>query len=63
MTFDESSTKIIIGIIGLLTVIVTGAFISIKIIRKRNTKNTISNVHISGQNNKIVGGDDKSINR
>ncbi len=59
---DDNTTKIILGLIALLTVIVSGALISIKKTRKRNTRNTISNVKITGDNSKVVGGDDNSRN-
>lgn len=62
MNLDDNTTKIILGLIALLTVIVSGALISIKKIRKRNTRNTISNVKITGNNSKVVGGDDNSRN-
>jgi len=62
MNLDDNTTKIIVGLIALLTVIVSGALISIKKIRKRNTRNTISNVKITGDNSKVVGGDDNSRN-
>ena len=60
MNFDENSTKIILGLIALLTVIISGALITIKKTKKRSTRNTISNVKISGNNSKIVGSDDNS---
>lgn len=63
MNFDENATKIILGIIALLTVIVSGALITIKKTKKRTTRNTISNVDISGDNSKVVGGDDNSKNK
>lgn len=63
MNLDDNTTKIILGLIALLTVIVSGALISIKKTRKRNTRNTISNVKITGGNSKVVGGDDNSRNK
>ena len=60
MNFDENTTKIVLGIIALLTVIVSGALITIKKTKKKNTRNTISNIEISGDNSKVVGGDDNS---
>lgn len=63
MTFDSNSAKIIIALLSLLTVIVSGALISIKKIRKKNSKNKISNIQIKGERNKVVGGDDYSWNK
>jgi len=62
MNLDDNTTKIVLGLIALLTVIVSGALISIKKTRKRNTRNTISNVNITGDKSKVVGGDDNSRN-
>ncbi len=63
MEFDDNTTKIVLSLIALLTVLVSGALITIKKTKKRNTKNTISNVEISGDNSKIIGGDDNSTNK
>ncbi len=63
MNLDDNTTKIVLGLIALLTVIVSGALISIKKTRKRNTRNTISDVKITGDNSKVVGGDDNSRNK
>lgn len=63
MTFDENTTKIGLGIIALVTVIVSGALITIKKTKKKNTRNSISNIDISGNNSKVVGGDDNSNNK
>ena len=49
MNLDDNTTKIVLGLITLLTVIVGGALISIKKTRKRNTRNTISNVKLTGK--------------
>ena len=62
MNLDENTTNLILAIIALLTVIVSGALITIKKTRKRNTKNTISQIHFAGSKNKVVGGDDNSTN-
>jgi glucose uptake protein GlcU len=63
MDLDDNTTKIILGLIALLTVIVSGALISIKKTWKKNTRNTISNVKITGDKSKVVGGDDNSRNK
>ena len=63
MNFDDNVTKIILGLITLITVIAGGALISIKKTRKSNSKKAISNVNISGHNSKVVGGDDNSKNK
>ena len=62
MNFEESTTKIILAVIAFLTFLVSGAIISIKKSKKRSSKNTISNISINGDDNKIVGGDDNSNN-
>jgi len=61
MNFDENATKIVLGIISLLLLIAGGALITIKKTKKRSSRNTISNVEIKGNKNKIIGGDDKSV--
>lgn len=63
MTFDENTIKIVLGIIALVTVIVSGALITIKKTKKKTTRNSISNIDISGNNSKVVGGDDNSKNK
>ena len=57
---EEHTTEIIIAIIGLLTVIIGGALISIKKSKKRNQKSQQDNITIKGKENKIIGGDDNS---
>ncbi|WP_196888230.1 hypothetical protein [Aureivirga sp. CE67] len=63
MNFDENTTKIIIALIAVLTIIVSGALITIKKTKKRTTKNSFTNVNVSGNDSKIVAGDDNSKNR
>ena len=63
MNFDENTTKIVVAIIALLTAIVSGALVTIRKMKKKSTRNTFSNVKITGNNNKIVGGDDNSKNK
>jgi hypothetical protein len=63
MNLDDNTTKIIIAIITVITVIMGGAFISIRKTRKNKSKNSISNINISGNNSKVVGGDDNSKNK
>ena len=60
MSFSENITEIILAGITLLTVILTGAFVSIKKINKSSRKNKFKNIKINGNENKIVGGDDHS---
>lgn len=59
---DENTTKIIIAIVALLTAIISGALISINKSRKRSSKSSQDNIHIQGNDNKVIGGDDKSKN-
>jgi len=63
MIFEENTTKIILAIIAFLTVLISGALISIKKTKKRSSKNTLSNITINGSRNKVVGGDDNSRNK
>ncbi len=53
---EENTTKIIIGIIALITALIGGALYS----KKRTNKVTQSNIKIKGKKNKIVGGDNNS---
>lgn len=53
-------TEIIIAVIGLLTVVVGGALISINKSKKRNQKTNQENIMIKGKKNKVIGGDDNS---
>jgi hypothetical protein len=62
INMDENTTKIILAIIGIVTILVSGALISIKRIKKRESKNSISNITIKGNRNKLVGGNDNSKN-
>ena len=57
---EDSTIKIIIAVITLLTVIIGGALISINKSRKRNTKSSQDNIKIKGNKNKVIGGDDNS---
>lgn len=57
---SEYTTEIITGIITLALAIVGGSMISIRRSKKRSQKVNQSNISIEGDNNKIVGGDDKS---
>lgn len=60
---DESTSKIILAIIALIASIIGG----VTIYSKRKSKNISydvrqRNINITGNENKIVGGDDKSTN-
>lgn len=57
---EEYMTEIIIAVIGLLTVVVGGALISINKSKKRNQKTNQENITIKGKKNKVIGGDDNS---
>jgi len=57
---DEQTTKIILAVIAVLTVIVGGSLIAIKKSKKRNTKSHQENITITGDKNKVIGGDDNS---
>jgi glucose uptake protein GlcU len=59
---EDNTTKIIIAVITLVTVIIGGALISINKSRKRNTKTNQRNIKIKGNQNKVIGGDDNSKN-
>ncbi|UII30910.1 hypothetical protein LVD17_21690 [Fulvivirga ulvae] len=57
---EDSTAKIMVAIIALLTAIIGGALISINRSRKRNTKSSQDNIKIKGNKNKVIGGDDNS---
>ena len=56
---DENLTKVLLGIIGIITATL-GASI---VIKKTNRKTVQKNIEISGDNSKVVGGDDNSFNK
>jgi glucose uptake protein GlcU len=60
MQVDENTSKIILGVIALLTVIAGGAIYSVKKSKNRRTNTTQKNITQSGNGNKVVGGDDNS---
>lgn len=62
MDLNENSTKIILGVFALVTVIVGSAWVSKKKNKKRSSRNMVSNIKIEGDKNKIIGGDDNSTN-
>lgn len=60
---EENTTKILLAIIAIIASIVGG----ITIYSKKKSKNkkyniTQKDININGNNNKVVGGDDKSSN-
>lgn len=61
MTFDENSTKIILGITAVVAAALGGSWIAIRKSKKRNNKVHQENITISGTG-KVVGGDDNSTN-
>ena len=58
MDLAKYSTEIILGVLG--AVAVGGSIVAIKKTKQRNNKVNQSNITISGNNGKIVGGDDNS---
>jgi len=60
MAFDDNTTKIILAGISILALIFGGAWISKKKSKSRNTKTHQEGIRISGNHNKVVGGDDNS---
>ncbi|HEY0744379.1 MAG TPA: hypothetical protein VGD40_23095 [Chryseosolibacter sp.] len=60
MNLDENTTKIVVGVLVLLTAAVGGAIISIRKSKNRQTRTHQENITIGGSNNKVVGGDDNS---
>jgi hypothetical protein len=57
---DSNSTKIILQIIAAVIVILGGSFLAIKVSRRRSNKVRQENITISGNDGKVVGGDDNS---
>jgi glucose uptake protein GlcU len=53
---EDNTTKIIIGIIALITALIGGALYS----KKRNNKVKQTKIKIKGKKNKVIGGDDNS---
>lgn len=60
MSLDDNTTKIILAIIAVISILVSGAFVSIK--KNKSRKHIIKNIEVKGHNSKIVGGDDHSVN-
>jgi glucose uptake protein GlcU len=60
MDFNDNTTKIILAIIALVIAIIGGSFISIR--RSKNRRNNVrqDNIDVSGDNSKVIGGDDNS---
>ncbi len=61
MTFDENTTKIILAIVGIVTIALGGSWIAIRKSKKRTNTVSQKNITITGKG-KVVGGDDNSIN-
>lgn len=59
---EENTVKIILAILGIISIIVGGAFISKKISKNRTSKSNQQNISINGDKNKVIGGDDNSKN-
>lgn len=57
---EDNTTKIIIAVIALITVIIGGALVSINKSKKRKSETTQDNIEINGNENKVIGGDDNS---
>jgi LPXTG-motif cell wall-anchored protein len=53
---DDNTTKIILGVIAIITALVGGALYS----KKRRNKVKQTDIKIKGDKNRIVGGDDNS---
>jgi hypothetical protein len=62
MDFDENIMKIIGYVIAAIVTIAGGSLLAIKISKNKKYKNTQSNITMTGNGNKVVGGDDKSTN-
>jgi hypothetical protein len=62
MSFDDNTTKIIASVAGVLIAIAGGALLTIKKNKSKSKKysNKQSDITITGNDNKVVGGDDKS---
>jgi hypothetical protein len=58
----SQTAQIVIAVIGLLTVIAGGAWISKTISKRRTSRSTQSGINITGDQNKVIGGDDNSKN-
>ena len=56
----DNYTQIIAGIIIILTTLAGGALYSKR--KTKKTSNTQDNITITGNDNKVIGGDDKSTN-
>jgi photosystem II stability/assembly factor-like uncharacterized protein len=59
---EEYYTQIIAGFIIILTTLAGGALYSKSKNKTKRTSNTLDNITITGNDNKVVGGDDKSTN-
>jgi hypothetical protein len=57
---DYNSTKIVLQVIAALVVILGGSFLTFKIARRRSNKVRQDNITVSGNNSKVLGGDDNS---
>ncbi|QSB28513.1 hypothetical protein [Flavobacterium sp. CLA17] len=58
----DNYTQIIAGIIIILTTLAGGALYSKRKSKTKKTSNTQNNISITGNENKVIGGDDKSTN-
>lgn len=55
-----STQNIILALLGLLTALAGGAWITKKVSNSKKSANRQSDIRISGDSNKVVGGDDNS---
>lgn len=62
MNLDDNTTKIILYILGIIVAIIGASFIAIKISKKRSNNVRQENIIVKGSG-KVIGGDDKSINK
>lgn len=58
---DEKTTKILLAILAIIATIVGGAIYSKTKNKTKKYNVTQKDININGDNNKIVGGDNKSI--
>lgn len=55
---EEGTQKIILSVLGILVALVGGAIYSKKV--RKNKRTNQENITITGDQNKVVGGDDRS---
>jgi LPXTG-motif cell wall-anchored protein len=63
MNFGDNTTRIIIAVVGVLTLLAGGAFISYKKNKKKTSRNSQSGIIQVGDGNRVTGEDDKSTNQ